>query len=446
MRLKAWAEWRCGSHQSARNLLEKHFSRVDSLLERGRWADMLATILRWDSTEDWFSAVAMYQQAVSFKELEQDWLGVAMSLQNIAFTYIEWLDLGHGRYYLNRLLDRTSTHNYEGVAVSKCLCHLALVWVEFMRGSQCDLLAARRHLQYAGELMAGSKSTIPHELRRASKALSFALKIARGRRLSLTSRIERAFWARLILAQVRAFRGEDVTALRDYVLSRDTEPLLPPHRLQPLLNFALLHFENPPNQSRSLEWFREASAFWPLGNWLTKEVSNGIEAIQFLEGISHLYASVLAGAAEDESWTTQRTLGENGRYISSWAETHSNHPLAPEALIVGSSLRQASGPRNAIVHSTPGQSIVGAERRLVQAARQLSFEIANLRGAEWVTKAPPVLRVAGLSVNMKQAFSADSDGRLAFSVGGKVFLTESDDQRQAAQSTDEEDFKTRNSQ
>lgn len=79
LKLYAWG------HRSPDNptTLEQALHRVTNHSERGRWADLLATLHRYDPGTDWLKAVGLYQQAAGLKELAKDWLGLAISLQKI---------------------------------------------------------------------------------------------------------------------------------------------------------------------------------------------------------------------------------------------------------------------------------------------------------------------------------------------------------------------------
>lgn len=424
LRLACWADWKCGSPSSARDTLERNLHYVGNVAERGRWADLLASICRHSSTDDWLAAVAVYQQALSLKQASNDLLGVAITLQNIGFTYVEWFDLQHGKYYFDRLLAHASTSDYPGASFSACMAHLAIAWIEIMRGRAADLRAAKRHLQLAGQLVATMHSPLSTDLRRTAKALALALAESGGVRPTLPTTLEKSFWARLIIGQLRAGRGTPIPELIDYVLEPHHEPLLPPNRIEPLLYFAARGYAET-NPSAEVRWTPDPTIAWPLGTWLAHEPSDALEAIRLLEGIAHLYAAVLAGATKEVPLRSNAGgLGASARFISEWAHKNVEHALAPEALVVGTILQGAGRARNALVHSIPNESLSASKLKLLTSAKQLSTEMTHLRRAEWASRNPPVLRIAGLEVDMGHAFSNDPAGLLTFRLGTMIVAVE----------------------
>jgi nucleoside phosphorylase len=426
LRLAAWAEWKTGAAPQARATLERCLHQIGSVLERGRWADLLGSIRRYDPADDFLAAIATYQQALSLKEAARDLLGIAISIHNIAFTYVEWLDLQHARYYFTTLATHASAHVYPGADVSLSQAHLALAWIELMNGRAADVDAARRHLKAAGELLARSRSHRFDPLSRTSKALHLALREATGSPSTLPMRPERSFWARLILAQLRASRRENISELVEFVVQSSVDSFIAPHRVESLLVFAANGYAQPEIGERRLDWSLDAAASlaWPLSDWLVRPPQDALTAIRALEGVAHLYVAVLHGLTGMERPHLDATLGSSARLISAWGKSHSDHPMSDEASRVAGILRGVLPARNALVHSTPSEDVVSAEGRVIAAVSRLSAAMPHLRSAGWISRTPPVLRVAGTDVEMSHAFSSDPTGRLTFRVDDTVIAVE----------------------
>lgn len=429
LRLHFWSLWKTAGAQQPRTLIERNLHRVTDPVERGRWADLAATIRRHDEADDWLPAVAMYQQALALKQSTEDRLGVAITLQNIGFTYVEWLDLSHARYYFKKLKEHAAASAYDGSRASECLAHLALAWVDLMAGGPAELTASRMHLQLAGQVLQ-DPGGVPTELRRAAKVLALFQKARQGRRLTLPKPPNRVFWARLILAQVAALRGAERDELAAEVLRGEAEPLLARHRIRPLIDVVIAPQEPVQPASTPVPWEHQEPGPWPLSVWLAADLSDSFPAMQFLEGVAQMYAALLDGVATNIPVATnkpdpgRRSLGAGARYISEWVLRNQEHPLSAEAMVIGSILRDAVPARNVVAHSTPGQDLSAARLSLTRIAKRLSEEIRLLRSAEWVSRVPPTLRVGGIHVDMTRSFKSDDSGRLRMEINGQVLARE----------------------
>lgn len=419
LRLLAWSEWKNGNTARAKAILGQ-LHRVQDVSERARWADLVATIRRFDPAENWLAVVAMYQQSFALKEAAGDGLGQAITLQNIAFTYLEILDYAHARDYFRRLLDLARAESDASIRRSTCIACLALAWIDLMSGGPGEVAASGTYLALAGRAMGAPDSGIPTELRRTARTLAQLSRQRRGQQFVLPRPEQRGFWPRVVLAQIRVLRGEEPAKLASELLSDEREPLLAPHRIPGIIAAVGATTSRVGGPEQLIERKEAGTAPWPLSNWLRYDLVDPSAAVQFLEGVAHLYAAILrtteaSGSEVDTS--TDRALGGQARFISSWAERHRDHPLGEEAALVGALLKEASGSRNVLAHAVLGQDLSRAKLKLTSTAVRLADELRHLRGARWVELEPPTLQIAGCSLQFDSSVVRAEGGRLRLILG-----------------------------
>lgn len=419
VRLYCWSLWRGQPGSDAFAILETTFGRVSEARERARWADLMGTIERHRPNGDFLMAIGYYQQALALKKGSDDF-GYAVTLQNVAFTYVEAADIGHADAYFERLVQHAKVSSYSESAVSEVYGHEGRAWLALLESRVPDHGVSSR-LKQIGALI--KRHVVPVDLRLVARSLSYLADVRRGRSREAPRRIQESFWARLVYGHARVVRGDDEALVWAELFEGRDDLLLAPHCIQPLLRLAR------PDKEPSLRPRRVPAphAPWPVSVWMAYDAGSAMEAIQFMESIAGLYAIIVesissSAVAEEKRQRSMVGMGAAANYLRHWASRHPQHPLSIEVNNVASIVRDASSLRNAYVHGAPGEGSDGIASSITRAASAVAREARLLAASAWVSKSPPALSVAGETVRLDGAFSSTSDGRLTLTLGRQLIV------------------------
>jgi len=399
-RLLAWAMWRTGDAKGASKLLRDHIGKVVDLAERGRWADLLASVTRMLG-EDTSNALALgwYHQAFSIKDAANDFLGCAMALKQIAFLHAEMSNWAAAYDNFELLVKHASTKQYVGADVSKCYGKLGTIWTDLVQSVGARWTVAQTEIENIRESFS-SHRTLPanQELRLTTVALQLLSETRQNEQPKIPDRLTRYYWPAVIGGQAMVLQGKSIDAAVAFVDSSKDQPSFSKRFLIPLLTaLDATRSLEPASKAIKVERATRSSVFSPLGEWLDTPRDNLYSAARFLEAIGGLYGAIVCALGDLEP--RQRTsMGANASMMLEWAKENPTHLLAGEVTDISEIIRNAVPLRNRAFHAGPGDMPDKFGPELIAYADKVCNRIVLLRKAFWIDADKSLLDLSGIQI------------------------------------------------
>lgn len=397
IRLLAWSLWQRNDGSEAMALLKKNFHSVTELQERGRWADLLATITRFSTGVGAFdTALGWYHQSLSLKEASGDYVGRAIAFRQLAMTHAEVLQLDRAAQYFKLLTDFAATETFEGNQISQCAGLVGSAWIDLIIGNRLHREVAVQRLQQAGRaLHTLAPSKLSNDLRLALRALNGLYRARAGVHSIRVPQIRDGHWAAVITAQLRVVIGQSVDEALADLLKWSGKRALAPHSLRRLLEAVHTPQTVPPP---SVDQYQ--GCFWPLGAWLDNYQRNALSSIQLLEGIANLYTAIIGTLDPKLRVPELHGIGECASTMRRWCDGNRSSPLGHEVASISVMLNALAPLRNQVVHSTPIRARE-VEDNLIEGAMAVLAEASLLRQSHWARSGTAELSIAGVTVGME---------------------------------------------
>ncbi len=405
LRLVSWARWETGDRDGAREMLARHIHTVVDPSERARWADQKATFARFSIDSSWMDAETDYHQSLAMRS-PTDQIGHAMTLQNLAFLYLEQGEFDQSRRFMKRTADHGQKAGYDGAHVSFLVGTLGLAWLDLMNGHPLRTALAGENLLRAGRAIR-SQAT-PRELRETSKVLQVLRGRRRGYGWKATPQLPTLLWPRIVVEQLLVLDGKAPEQASADILRDIAAPRLVPERLPSILAAVCQRSDDA--------WLAAKPAAlessWPMSHFSKLAAVSCLGAIQAMELVLLFYENICRAVVGDRS--DQEKLGAKSR-ISVLNGLAAKVPvvLRNEVREVTAVLGEAIPARNRLVHA----SMQASDEETILMAFALAVEHAVVvRYIRW-TRSNPVLAEAPDLAFDASSFCTFRDGSLVMRLG-----------------------------
>jgi len=409
LRLLSWALWETGAREKASEILTNRINNVVDPGERARWADQKATFMRFLSPEDWMIAETDYHQSLALRDAA-DHLGYAMTLQNLAFLYLEQGELHQAYRFMRRTAEHGRSEQYDGGNVSFLIGTLGMAWLDLIDNHPTRSARARELLRQLGLHFKTQRFGNPRRFRLVAKALGLLSDFRRGYHRQPPDDLNQSFWSRLVVEQVLVAAGKPIEAATADILQAFARPTIVPDALPRILGL----LNAPPNTVRiSSVATRTIDANWPVSVIAALGVGSTLGAIQALELLLRLYEAVcnaITGAPAKGQMKSSASLLNSLRTLP-----HLPSLLSEEVRRVTAIVEEGIPARNRIVHA----ATQAGDEELVSATLALTIEeAALLRQAQW-TRSDPVRGILTTDISFSAvSFCHLENGEIAMTLGG----------------------------